>query len=508
MSDVIDEVLSFLYMDAVDPREFRDLVSKMGDSSEVHVNTPLKSSPKKVKQELKRSEKIKRKGDKIKNRSSGPAKFVKPFISDELSPSEKLAYATNAEGMIAGPAATGMAAAAMVRNDGGLPRMALKRIAGGKAKLKSDLKISPDGKTRTTTTTETRKNPTKGWRKKAMNAADWFDNQGKHTKSKPAKVGALVAGGTMVGLQGVNWVGDSVATRMIHEKSTQNKNVQKSFDDIIELRRAGSITTDEALELIDKRFERITSAAQAVANKLPRKRQTVTIPKSTMDQINADYADDAIKTGQNYWIAGGAGAAALGLGAVGATKYNQHRQAKKQAVPQMAPQREFRKSDEHELTWGGEISKTDTDKKQVFGWCSITHVDGQPVIDRQGDYIPLEEVEKSAYDYVIHSRKGGNMHKRDGDEPLHASDMIESFVVTPDKLEQLGLERDAIPHGWWVGFKVNDDELWDEVKKGDKVHFSIHGRGRRVDRDEDEILLSKSINTFPLLKEVDLEAYV
>lgn len=140
------------------------------------------------------------------------------------------------------------------------------------------------------------------------------------------------------------------------------------------------------------------------------------------------------------------------------------------------------KKSENDLLWTGEISKVDDEKRQVFGWCSLTEVDGEPVVDRQGDYIPLHEVEKSAYNYVVHSRKGGDMHKRDGESPLHTSDLIESFVVTPEKLEKLGLEPDAVPHGWWVGFKINDDNQWEDVKKGDRSYFSIHGKGQRVEK--------------------------
>ncbi len=138
--------------------------------------------------------------------------------------------------------------------------------------------------------------------------------------------------------------------------------------------------------------------------------------------------------------------------------------------------------DSNDLEWSGEFSKVDSEKRQVFGWCSLNKVDGEEIIDRQGDYIPLDEIEKSAYNYVIHSRKGGDMHKRDGEQPLQTSDLIESFVVTPEKLEQLGLESDAVPHGWWVGFKVNDDDQWEAVKKGDRRHFSIHGKGKRIEK--------------------------
>ncbi len=128
----------------------------------------------------------------------------------------------------------------------------------------------------------------------------------------------------------------------------------------------------------------------------------------------------------------------------------------------------------------GTFSKVDTEKRQVFGWASIVSVDGKPVIDRQGDVIDLEEIEKSAYDYVINSRTGGRQHKRDHTgEAFKASDMIESLVVTPEKKEHLGL-TDTAPTGWWVGFKVHDDDTWDAVKQGKVKGFSIHGTGKRV----------------------------
>lgn len=127
-----------------------------------------------------------------------------------------------------------------------------------------------------------------------------------------------------------------------------------------------------------------------------------------------------------------------------------------------------------------EISKMDEDKKQIFGWASIVEVNGEPVIDLQGDYMTMETVEKAAYDYVKSSRKGGNQHQRDGEGPKHVSDMIESLIVTEDKKKALGLPPDT-PTGWWVGFQVNDDDTWQEYKTGKKTQFSIHGSGIRKD---------------------------
>lgn len=126
----------------------------------------------------------------------------------------------------------------------------------------------------------------------------------------------------------------------------------------------------------------------------------------------------------------------------------------------------------------GEISKMNTDKKQVFGWASVIEVNGEPVIDLQGDVMTIETVEKAAYDYVHKSRKGGRQHERNGEEPLHVSDMIESFVLTPEKKERMGLP-DGVPTGWWVGFQINDDDTWQAYKDGKLKEFSIHGSGTR-----------------------------
>jgi len=136
-------------------------------------------------------------------------------------------------------------------------------------------------------------------------------------------------------------------------------------------------------------------------------------------------------------------------------------------------QEEFKKN--IDFTIKGEISKSN-DKRQVFGWASVVELNGEPVVDLQGDYMAIDVIEKAAYDYVHSSRRGGDMHQVGS----HASDLIESFIVTPEKKAQLNLPDD-MPVGWWVGFQVNDDKVWEMVKDGKRPEFSIHGSGQRVD---------------------------
>jgi hypothetical protein len=139
-----------------------------------------------------------------------------------------------------------------------------------------------------------------------------------------------------------------------------------------------------------------------------------------------------------------------------------------------------------ELEAHGEVSKVDVDKRLVFGWAYVTHdKDGQVSVDKSGEFIDdYDELESMAYDFVLRSRQGGMDHARDGDAPVIRSTMVESVVFTPEKVEKMGIPPGALPSGWWVGFKVHDDEAWDSVKKGQRLAFSIHGTGVRKEVED------------------------
>jgi hypothetical protein len=124
----------------------------------------------------------------------------------------------------------------------------------------------------------------------------------------------------------------------------------------------------------------------------------------------------------------------------------------------------------------GTIVKIDQEKQLVFGWASvIKDTNDKILLDRQEDFIESEdELEKAAYDYVLKSRDGGEMHIRKG-----VSTMVESVVLSKEKQLALGIPAGTVPIGWWIGFKVNDDRVWNEVKKGGYVGFSVHGTGKR-----------------------------
>ncbi len=126
----------------------------------------------------------------------------------------------------------------------------------------------------------------------------------------------------------------------------------------------------------------------------------------------------------------------------------------------------------------GVIVSKDDDKRLVFGWANIAKdSDGRVVVDRQGDWTTVDELEKAAYHYVLNSRDGGEQHLRTG-----VATVVESMVFTNEKLSKLGIPEGAVPEGWWVGFKIHDEEVWNGVKKGNYPDFSIHGSGKRMPR--------------------------
>jgi cation transport regulator ChaB len=117
------------------------------------------------------------------------------------------------------------------------------------------------------------------------------------------------------------------------------------------------------------------------------------------------------------------------------------------------------------------VLKFDTERQYVFGWASVAITkEGQQVEDLQGDLIDVDDLEQAAYDFARDYRSTGVMHQGDV-----VGQMIESFMVTPAKLEAMGLPPDALPQGHWVGFHIPDAAVFGKIKDGTYSAFSIQG---------------------------------
>lgn len=127
------------------------------------------------------------------------------------------------------------------------------------------------------------------------------------------------------------------------------------------------------------------------------------------------------------------------------------------------------------------IRKVDEDKRLVFGWANVSiTVDGEPVLDLQEDMIDPETLEEAAYKFAELYRDGGEMHERTG-----VAVMVESAMLTEEKQAAMGIPAGTLPVGWWIGFRVLDDDVWEKVKSGEYNMFSIGGTAVREEIPED-----------------------
>jgi hypothetical protein len=123
------------------------------------------------------------------------------------------------------------------------------------------------------------------------------------------------------------------------------------------------------------------------------------------------------------------------------------------------------------------VIKSDNDRRLVFGWASVAvRVTGEVIEDYQQDIVDMEDLENAAYAYVADFGTAGEVHERGG-----VGRLIESAVFTKEKAAALGIPPEILPEGWWVGFRIDDPDVWQKVKDGTYSMFSIEGTAQRVE---------------------------
>lgn len=121
------------------------------------------------------------------------------------------------------------------------------------------------------------------------------------------------------------------------------------------------------------------------------------------------------------------------------------------------------------------IKKAENEKRLAFGWASIALDEaGKQLEDLQNDVLDPDVLEDAAYNFVRLYREGGEMHERGG-----CAVLVESVVFTKEKMAAMGIPEGTLPVGWWIGFYVADDEVWEKVKSGEYQMFSIEGTATR-----------------------------
>ncbi|MGL6023699.1 MAG: phage major capsid protein [Cetobacterium sp.] len=133
------------------------------------------------------------------------------------------------------------------------------------------------------------------------------------------------------------------------------------------------------------------------------------------------------------------------------------------------------KSDNEVIELNTFILKQDEEKRLV------TSVVYEPdVKDTQGDYMTSEDVEKMAHEFMSKYGQGVDLQH---DEKIIKADVVESWITKTETI--IGGQK--VSKGAWVAtVKVNDDEVWEAIKKGRITGFSMGGSATKIEKSENK----------------------
>lgn len=124
-------------------------------------------------------------------------------------------------------------------------------------------------------------------------------------------------------------------------------------------------------------------------------------------------------------------------------------------------------------SWDVPLSKVDEEKRLVYG---VVYSPGE--VDSQGDLTDEKQIEKAAHLFMKESKTGSGVDKGHSFQAEDGAYVAESWVlrkgdpIFPDE-----------PEGSWaVAIKVEDDDLWSSVKKGDIGGLSMGGVADQIEK--------------------------
>lgn len=126
------------------------------------------------------------------------------------------------------------------------------------------------------------------------------------------------------------------------------------------------------------------------------------------------------------------------------------------------------------------LTKVNNDQHMVYG---IVYSPNQ--VDTQGDFAKANEIKKAAYGFMK-SALTPNI------DTNHDFDAKDAYVAESWLTKGVDSLFEKEPEGSWaVGIKVESEELWNQVKKGELAGISMAGRAIKVKKEDGGDILTK-----------------
>ena len=118
-----------------------------------------------------------------------------------------------------------------------------------------------------------------------------------------------------------------------------------------------------------------------------------------------------------------------------------------------------------------QIVKCNMDQKVIFGWASAAALMDATRNENRNNGMNVSE----DWESVMHAYASMCWEKAEQCDLniQKKARMIESVILTKEKMRVLGIPEGTVQEGWWIGLRVDDDVLWEKMNKGILCTFTI-----------------------------------
>jgi len=118
----------------------------------------------------------------------------------------------------------------------------------------------------------------------------------------------------------------------------------------------------------------------------------------------------------------------------------------------------------------------------IFGWAIISKIDGEAYVDTQKHHIPEDSMLEKALDYMMRSRKGGEMHRKkkaaDGSKEVEKRGTVPFCFPLTDEIAK-AYKIQCRVSGLMIGWLPHEDcreEIVEKFESGEYNGFSVGGK--------------------------------
>ena len=157
-----------------------------------------------------------------------------------------------------------------------------------------------------------------------------------------------------------------------------------------------------------------------------------------------------------------------------------------------------------------ELKEVDTEKRILMGAALIPN---KQIYRRNAKneeyyiYFSSDTIRKASELFLMRSNQNNATYEHD--KKLTGLSVVESWIIEDEQKDKSKLYGFDLPKGtWMISMKVNNDEVWNDVKEGKVKGFSIEGYfADKFEMSAEEDEATEVINELKRLLGIELESY-